>query len=335
MNKRKAINLAVNTMKSLLLPILIFVAFAILTGGRSATSRMFLTTARQSVAPALICWGIMLNMTVGMINFSAGATVIMSAIIGGNLALMTGTGIPGLAFFTILVGIIAGIFTGVLYIKMRVPAMVLTIGLMLVFEAFPRIIFSGGISIPGRMTTLALSPWCFIIVGVMLAVFYVLYNLTAFGHNLRAIGANQAISDSAGINSDKGKLISFVIGGLFLGVAAVVYISANGEIRPAAAMSSMQVMMDAFMGMFLSMFISRYCNLAFAVPISVLTMKMITNGFVSLGMSATVRDITSGLILLVLLTISANQGLFGKIKANRTFAQEANEAYTKRGMPAS
>lgn len=335
MNKRKALKLATDTFKALLLPILIFVVFAILTGGRSATSRMFLTTARQSVAPALICWGIMLNMTVGMINFSAGAAVIMSAIIGGNLALMTGTGILGLAFFTIIVGIVAGIFTGALYIKMRVPAMVLTIGLMLVFEALPRIIFTNGISIPGKMTTLALSPWCFIIVGVMLAIFYVLYNWTAFGHNLRAIGANQAISDSAGINSDKGKFLSFAISGLFLGVAALVYISANGEIRPAAAMSSMQVMMDAFMGMFLSMFISRYCNLAFAVPISVLTMRMITNGFVSLGMSATVRDITSGLILLILLTISANQGLFERIRANRTFAQEANEAYAQQKMEAN
>lgn len=327
MNKSAPKKLIVNGAKSLLLPVLVFVVFAILTQGRSASGRMFMTTLRQSVVPALICWGIQLNMTVGMVNFSAGAVILTASIIGGNLMQMTGTGIPGLAFFTLIVGILAGAVTGFLYIKMRVPCMVLTIGMMLVYEALPRVIFPGGVNINAQYTTLAQSPWCFIILAAMLVVFYVMYNLTSFGHNLRAIGANQAIADSVGINSDKSKFLSFIIGGVFLGVAAMLYVSANGELRPVSAMGSMLIMMDGFMGMFMSMFISRYCNLAFAVPISVLTMKMISNGFVSLGLSATVRDITNGLILLVLLTISANQGLIERRRADKTYAVQANDEY--------
>lgn len=294
MKNSKALKMTSNVLKALMLPLLVFVVFAILTGGRTVSLRMFMTTLRQSVVPALICWGIMLKLTVGMMDFSAGAVVIMSAIVGGNLSQMTGNGILGMALFAILTGLLTGVLTGVLHIKMRVPCMVLTIGLMLAFEAFPRTIFSKGISIPASMTVLALSPWCFIILGVMLLVFYIIYNFTPFGHNLRAIGSNQAISDSVGLNSDKSKFLTFLLGGLFLGVAATLHLSASGEIRPGGAMSSMLVMMDGFMGMFLSMFISNYCNLAFAVPISVVTMKMISNGFVALGMSSTVRDITNG-----------------------------------------
>jgi ribose transport system permease protein len=312
---------------SLLLPVLVFVVFTILTKGRFSTTRMILTTLRQSVVPALICYGIMLNMTVGMVNFSAGAAILSAGIIGGNLAQMTGMGIVGLVIFTVACGVVIGIVSGVLYIKMRVPAMVLTIGLMLVFEALPRIIFSNGINLSGDLTTLALSPYCFIIFGIMFLLFYLLYNKTAFGHNLRAIGSNQAISDSVGINSDKGKFMTFLLGGIFIGVAALIYTSNNGEVRPVAAMASMLIMMDGFMGMFMAMFISKYCNLAIAVPVSVLTMRLITNGFVALGMSATVRDITNGLVLLVLLAISANEGVFARIKANRAFADEANAEF--------
>lgn len=286
-----------------------------------------MTTLRQSVVPALICYGIMLNMTVGMVNFSAGAVILSASIIGGNLAQITGTGAVGLAVFTVVIGVACCALTGALYNAMRVPCMVLTIGMMLIFEAFPRQLFNYGVNLSSSYTFLALSPWCFIILAIMMAVFYVVYNLTAFGHNLRAIGANQAISNSVGLNLDKTKLLSFVIAGLFIGVAALLYVSTNAELHPVAAMASMQIMMDGFMGMFMAMFISRYCNTAFAVPISVFTMKMISNGFVGLGMSATVRDITNGFILLVLLTISANQGLLENRKADKAFALQANEAY--------
>jgi ribose transport system permease protein len=315
---------AKKTVMSLLLPALVFAVFTVLTGGRFSTSRMIMTTLRQSVVPALICYGIMLNMTVGMVNFSAGAAILSVSIIAGNLTQMTGTGIPGLIVLSILCGLAIGIISGALYIKMRVPAMVLTIGLMLVFEALPRVIFSNGINMSSKLTILALSPYCFIIFGIMFLLFYLLYNKTAFGHNLRAIGSNQAISDSVGINSDMSKFMTFAVGGIFIGVSALLYLSNNGEVRPVSAMASMLIMMDGFMGMFLSMFISKYCNLAFAVPISVLTMKLISNGFVALGVSATIRDVTNGLVLLILLTISANEGVFAKMKANREFAEQAN-----------
>jgi len=68
-------------------------------------------------------------------------------------------------------------------------------------------------------------------------------------------------------------------------------------------------------------------TMAIAIPISVVTMKMISNGFVSLGMSATIRDVTNGVLLLVLLTISANQGLFERMKQNKLFAQKADAEY--------
>ena len=204
-----------------------------------------MTTLRQCVVAILICWGIILNMTVGMVNFSAGAVILTASIIGGNLAQMTNTGVWGLALFTIMMGVLSGALTGLLYNAMRVPCMVLTIGMMLVFEALPRVVFSNGINLSSSYTVLAQSPWCYLILLAMLAIFYLLYNKTAFGHNLRAIGSNQAIS----------------------------------------------------------------------------------NGFVSLGMSAMVRDITNGMVLLILLTISANQGLFERRKADRRFAEEANAAY--------
>lgn len=327
MNRKTILKTIVNTLKALALPILVFVAFAILTNGRSSSQRMIMTTLRQSVLPMLVCYSIMLNMVVGMINFSAGAAILLSGIVGGSLALATGTGVLGVVLFSTITGISTGALTGFIYIKLRVPCMVLTIGLMLAYEAMPRLVYPNGVNLTWTYTTLAVAPYCFVVAGIMIVIFYVISNLTAFGHNLRAIGSNQAIADSVGLNSDRSKFLSFLCGGLFIGIAAAMYVSTNAEVRPTTAIGSMVIMLDGFIGMFLAMFISRYCNLAIAIPISVVTMKMISNGFVSLGMSATIRDVTNGVLLLVLLTISANQGLFERMKQNKLFAQKADAEY--------
>ncbi|MFZ3151902.1 MAG: hypothetical protein WA116_09505 [Anaerolineaceae bacterium] len=320
----------VRTLETLILPAAVLLIFTVLTKGRFLNTRTLLTTLKQSITPAIICWGLMLTFTVGNMNFSAGAVVLCSTIIGGNLMKLTDTGIVGLIFFTIAVALILSVITGFLYNTMRIPSIVLTIGLTLIFESFPRIFFEGGVTIPGKFTYLATPPYNYVILVVVMVAFYLIYNNTAFGHNLRALGNNQDIANKVGLDSDRIKFACFVISGAFLGVAAVLYGSAAGEVRNVGALGSMSIMMDAFMGVFLAMFLTRFCNLTFGVLVGTFTMKMITNGFVAMGLSATIRDIATGLMLFVLLAVSANQGAFEQAKLNKQNAQIANEKYQKK-----
>jgi ribose transport system permease protein len=323
-NKNSAVRKAlISTLKTVLLPSLVIVAFAILTNGRSASQRMLLNTIRQSIVPMLICWGLMMTMSMGMMNFCGGATMLCAGIIGGNLAKMCGSSIGLLLLFTIIIGVLIGVIIGALYNKMRVPCMVLTIGLMLFFEALPRAFFTGGVRMPSSVVFLSMAPNCYYVALVMLVIFYILYECTAFGHNMRAIGANPSIAASVGLNADGIKFKAFTAAGLFFGVAAALYVSSNGEVRNVSYLGSMQIMMDGFMGMFLALFMSTFCKMPIAVVVSTFTMKMMSNGFVALGMSATVRDLANGIFLLVLLTLSANEGILARKKAENAFKMEA------------
>lgn len=289
--------------------------------------RTVMTIIKQSFYPTIICWGLILCMSVGMMNFAAGGVILASTIIGGNLMKLTGTGFAGYVILTMLTALILSAVTGLMYNKMRIPSIVLTIGLVLIFEALPRALWSGGVTIPGRMTFLAQSPYCYFIMAVMFVLFYIIYNKTAFGHNLRAIGSNQSIAVSVGLDLDKIKFTCYMVAGLFLGVAALLYGSIQGEIRNVTSLGSMLIMMDAFMGVFLAFFLAKFCNLTVAVFIGTLTMKLINIGFVAMGLQGTVRDITTGLLLMVLLAISANEGMFERMRANRMFARAANAKY--------
>jgi len=96
-------------------------------------------------------------------------------------------------------------------------------------------------------------------------------------------------------------------------------------------MGSMTIMMDGFMGMFIALFISKYCDTSIAVVLGSFTMKMLSNGFVSMGLSATVRDIVQGVFLLVLLVISANAGLFERMRADKAFKEKCETDFKSAG----
>lgn len=325
--QNKVLQYLIRLVKSLIIPVGMWAIFALLTGGRTATTRMLLTTLRQSVSASIICYGLIMAMNVGMINFSAGAMMLFAGIIGGNLAKALGLGWPGLVVFCIIICIVEGAAEGLLYNAMRVPCIVMSIGMMLVWESLPKVIYPNGVNLIGDITILCKQPYCFYVLGITAVIFYIIYNKTPFGHNLRAIGSNQGIANSVGLDSDRIKFLVFTIGGIFLGIGAFLYISNAGEQRNVSAMGSMAIMMDAFMGMFIAMFISRYIDTSIAVVLGTFAMKMLSNGFVAMGLSATVRDIIQGIFLLVLLVISANAGLFERLKADKAFKEKCIQDY--------
>ncbi len=320
---------ALRTLKSLILPICVYLFFALVTEtGRFGTGKQMTVIARQAVQPILMSWALAFNMSIGMWDFSAGAVVYVASIAGGNLAVLTNTGLPGLIAFTVLAAVIMSTFTGVLYNVMKVPSMVLTIGLVMVYETLTYVVNSGnGVLIQNEITILARAPYCFIILGIMFVIIYVVYNYTSFGHDVRALGNGQLIARNAGLSPAKTKLKSFIFGGLFLGMSAVIYVSSKGKISPASGMETVTAIFDAMMGIFIGMFLSKYCNMPVGVAIGTFTMKMLTTGLVAVGLSTTVRDISQGVFLLIILIVANNQGLFEEIRVKKKRAQEANEKF--------
>lgn len=322
-NQNKIIGQLLGLVKTLLIPVAVYVLFGVLSGGRMFNSRAVVTVIRQTIQPAIICYALLLGMSIGMMNFSAGAFVTCAAIMGNGISNLLGWGLPGLCLFAILISVACSAVMGLLYNWLRVPCMVLSLGVMLFFESLPRFFFSGGAVISSENAFLARQPWCFVVMGVMMVLFYIVYNKTPYGHNIRAIGANQSVALSAGLDLDKIKFTNFIVGGFFLGVAAVLYMSSQGKVQNVSALGSMTVMMDGFMGVFLGMLLARWTDPSVAVFCGVLTMKILANGFVAVGLESTWKDVVTGLFMLVIMAISENATLPAKIKADKEFAAQA------------
>ena len=59
----------------------------------------------QAIFPAILAWGVMCELKSGIWDFSVGANVLICEIIGGNLAKSLGLGVPGVIFFSAVIGL--------------------------------------------------------------------------------------------------------------------------------------------------------------------------------------------------------------------------------------
>lgn len=328
MGSTKVKRRVLNIIKAFILPIAIFAVLIIGTGGRFGNSATILQILRQSVILIIIAMAIGSNMTMGMWDFSAGAVIANAAIIGALFMTNTGMGIPGLVIMCMVVAVAHSVLTGLLYNLMKVPSIVLTIGLVMIYESIPRLISVSSANIQMEDGILSQSPWCFIILGIMIAVFHILSNYTAFGNNVRAIGANISIAYSAGVNLSKTKLISFLWSGVFLGVASFMSISNSGSAYAPATFGSVVTIFDAMMGIFIAFFLQRYCNYTMGIVIGIFSMNMLNTGLVMLGLESTMRSVASGIFLVVLLIVSSNQAVVDEIRRRKRLKVKAEEQYT-------
>lgn len=321
-------NAVINWCKALTVPIAVWAIFSIITKGRFATASSILSVFRTAVVPVLIGMTMAFGMQMNMWNFAVGAIIYACAIFGANLAAATNTGILGLCIFSILTGLLLCGIMGVLYRVLRVPCLVLSLGMVMVVEALPNILVSDA---TGRISLLdgylGSAPWCYVIAAAMFALFYYINSSTTLGADMRAIGANIKIAESAGVNIDRVKFISFIISGFFLGVAGVVYMSINASVIAVTGFASASMIFDGFMGVFLALVLAKYVNFSAAVVLGTLTIRMMAAGLVACGFSSEIRGILTGLFLFVVIGFSANSGIFEERKAKKEIAEKADAAY--------
>lgn len=311
MDSGKTKNLILNIVKSILIPVIVYLFFKVIAGNRFGSSRGMMMIFRQAVPSVILAYAMTTNMLMGMMDLSVGAIMLVSGIIAGNLTIRLGTGIPGLVIGCVIVSLAMLMLNYYFYRKFKVPYMVLAIGVVLIYETLSRLIFGGkGVMLPFQMNKLAQSPYCFIIMAIVFVVFYVVYNFTTFGHDVRALGNGGAVASDAGVIKDKIQFLSFLFSGILLGVASVMNISTKGILTVVANMESVTPVFDAMMGILLGFFLSRFCNLSFGILIGIISMKMLNSGLVAMGLSTTVMEIATGIFLLVILAISSNQGRF-------------------------
>lgn len=287
----------------LAVPILLFVVLSVIFHGVIGTNNIP-SLMQQAVAPAILGWGVLFNIKVGNWDFSVGSVVLLSAIIGGNIAVGLNWGFAGLLIFCLLVAVLAGVVVGLVYYFLKIPTIITSIGMLLIYESISSYAFDGqGIYLTGW--NLLGNTEIVIIAIVAAATAYLIFYRSSIGYNVRAVGNNMNIAAQNGLNVYRVKAVAIAIAGLFAGLYAFISLGTSGVQKTVSSMGTMGTCFDAMMCVFVGMSITRRGNLVAGIFCGSLVMQLVKLALMAIGIPSEYNSIFIAIFVLIFMTMDA------------------------------
>lgn len=296
-----------NAFKVIALPLFVYIMFFLLSKGNFGKPKSIIMNVKQSLAPTLISYAMMSNMLCGRLDLSAGAVVMLSAMFGAKMVYLYDIGLVPFVLLVVGTGIVMEILSGVLYRLLRVPAIVTSLGVCMIYETLSNLAsISWVTAISGKMTLLGRFPYCLIVFAIMFVLMWIIYNYTRFGYNVRACANSQVIAKNAGVDTRKTAFMCYVVASVFLGAAALLKISIQGSIDTPMYMSSTNIIFNCLLGIYVGVALQRYCNILIGIFIGNFVLNMLTTGLMNMGLSSSLQDTASGIFLLIIMIFTYN-----------------------------
>ncbi len=289
----------------LLLVLISWGIFKVISPDNFGSPKNLLSYFEASLLAAVGAVGFYFVMVMGMFDFSIGANIMLSAIVGCVFANRFGLGYFGLVIGAILTGALVGLINGSFYVKLRIPSMIVTTGLALIYESIANFI-AGGVeqTLPSNLRAFGQMPGNLILAVLAFVLAYLILNYTKIGTYTYAIGSNEFVAKNMGINVNLYKVLAFIISGAFLGIMAVLTISYGSSMVAVTGMASMSRNFIPTMGCFFGLAFKKYGMPIPAIIIGEFVINIIFFGFIALGAPTAVQDVITGLALLIIVTMT-------------------------------
>lgn len=284
--------------------IIVYVIFNVFLNERLLTLSNLKIILAHTVFPALVAWGMSFFFTTGIVDLSVGANIILSANVGCLLATKYNMGMAGLIIGAIAASIIMEQLTIQCTVTLGIPSWIAGLGMALVYEAILANYTSSnqimGIILDDKFKTLGNMPGIAIVFVVAFAIAYILFNRTTIGMNIKAVGVNENVAASMGINKKKTIIIGALIGGVFIGAAALIQISYAGRIDSTTGLGSLNMIFQALACVLLSGSLESIFSMPVSILICSFFVMSIFNILTLFGVpSGTGQEIFLGVIMVV------------------------------------
>lgn len=330
---KKAKNLFFICLKTIMLPAIVYVFFYVLCRIIDSESafgswRHLKTVVQQCCWTALVALGMSFNMLSGRWDFSYGGSMAVAAIIGGTISINNGWSPLAMLLLIIVLCGLLGAVSGLLYIMMKVPAIVTSLGMVLILEMITSIYNDGaGIDVRNSYAVFGQPKYCYMIFILFALIYCFILYKTKIGYDIRSIGSGQKIAKNIGVHPARSAMICYILCGCFLGAGITLSVCMSGRMQAVLKLESAAYMFDAMMCVIVGRYIAEWChNDAVGIVMGVLTMKLLGNGLLNIGLSSQIQNVAKGLFLLIFIGISTNQA---RIIHNRELSERAAAANAK------
>ena len=249
-----------------------------------------------------ICLGLAmaLNMGAGRMDMSLGAQRLIACIIGGNIAMSLGLGPIPTLLVCVFFGALSGVIVGVVFVKTKVAPMILTLGMMLIYECVVFKLYPEGVHIYGNENFALLSNTTFIVVAtiIVVAVLVFLLNYSEFGYNYKATSVAIQVAERSGVNVKKNIILTFAIAGVLIGMAGIFEASYIGTVESTLSMGSMEKVFLAFTPVLIGRILAMYSDTVLGTVSAVLMLRVLSQGLTVMKVESNTCSVINTAVLL-------------------------------------
>ena len=228
----------------------IIVAMVVLFSVLSPTFRTYPTLVSvldNSYYITLMALGVTFPLITGGVDLSIGTGLVSYALIGGYLIVHQHIPVPVAILACIGIGVLIGVFNGVLVAIMDLPPFLATLCTCMITRGLGPALCGGfGVSWPSALTEAGAFRKIFaftttegtvIPVGIVFMIVLVIImsfvlDHTRVGRYTLAIGSNKEATRLAGVNIKFYHVLAYVISGFFAGMAGIAYAATYATIYP-------------------------------------------------------------------------------------------------------
>lgn len=314
LHEHKAIK---NTLITLAFPVLMILAVGLMltVAGQSTDISMLdiKTLVRSTGTTSIVAFALSFNLTSGRFDLSLGSQRLVGTIIGANLALSLGLGGIWLLIFSLFFGLVFGFIVGLIFITVRIPALVLGIGMGLILETVAYISSNGfGLNLFGKPGIEFLSEIDFTIGIVFVVSLFtlVLLSYTQYGYHLRAIEGSQRIAQNSGIKVFKHAVMSYALAGSFVGISGILDSAYRTQMEASLGFTSNGPVFAGIFPMSLGNYIGKWSSPAIGIVVASLTLKIFSIGLGRMQLSDAMTSVVNMVLFVLFLIYLANQDFF-------------------------
>ncbi|HVY95642.1 MAG TPA: ABC transporter permease [Solirubrobacterales bacterium] len=222
--------------------VVMFLAFTAMLPDTFPTYNNLIAVVNNQTITAMVALGLLVPLAAGVFDISIGGILTLSVIFSTLMFQATGGDmpVPLVILMTLGIGMLAGLFNGLLVVKLRIEPFIVTLGSGSVFIGISQLIANGQVvsqNIPRGFTDLGRGeplgiPAPILYVGILALVLGYVFVMTPLGRKIYATGANREASRLAGVPTDRILFLAFMTSGVCASAAGLLYAMRIGAGQP-------------------------------------------------------------------------------------------------------
>ncbi len=300
---------------ALILPVAMFVIMFIAcqAAGKTyfGTWTMWRTLIPSIAVSMTSAMGIGIQFKNGRMDFSGGAIMLLTAIIAGRTAQSAGNNPVVFALLCLVLCVVLSIGTAVLYVYGRLPIIISTIGIALLYESITPLIYGGaGVNLVATASLSQFSRFPLSILPLVgaFAVYAVYTYCTVTGKQSRLLSNNQSAAVNIGINEGKNVIVTYIFSGLIFGFATMLYASSGILKASFSSLSTVGSLFSNILPVFIGLMLARFCGDTIGTFLGSVTLSLMSFGLqaiFSAEMGSAITMVITGVFILVINTVSS------------------------------